>query len=43
MLLTIGLLVGSFIFGYLVGANNPLDSVKKKIALDASNVLKKLQ
>lgn len=31
-----------FITGYLVGANNPLESVKKKITQDAQNLVKKL-
>lgn len=34
--------LGIFVFGYFVGANNPMDSVKKKIAQDAQNILKKL-
>lgn len=43
MLLYIGLAVVIFIAGYLVGANNPLSSVKKKIAADAQNVLNKVK
>lgn len=42
MLLTIGLAVAAFIVGYLVGANNPLASVKAKIAAAAQAAAKKL-
>jgi len=42
MLYVIGA-IAIFVVGYLVGANNPLDSVKKKIAQDATNVLNKLK
>lgn len=42
MLIKAIVLAAVFIVGYLVGANNPLASVKKKIADDAKGLLKKL-
>ena len=42
MLLTIGLIVGAFVFGYFVGANNPFASVKAKLIAEAKSATKKL-
>jgi hypothetical protein len=42
MLLYILAALGIFVFGYLVGANNPLKSVKAKIAAEAQTIAKKV-
>lgn len=40
MLISIIFIIAAFVIGYLVGANNPLASVKAKIAAEASKLIK---